>query len=186
MNQKLPAASQRFVTHFGEMGSRWGMNRTTARVFALLYLSPKPMHAGELSEALALSRSLIGGAIKELIGWRLIALHHLQGDRRDHFATTGDIWKIARVLVEERRKREIQPTEDFLKDLLAKPPENDKEQHQWEKIKQMHELLSMLTRWYDDINKVETQQLVRLLKLGSKVVSLYNRTGDTARKIIGK
>ena len=183
---KLSPLAEKFVVHFGEMGGRWGINRTTSRVFALLYLSPTPLHAGSLCEILGFSRSHVSIAIKELINWRLITMSHLPNDRRDHFSTVSDVWKIARILVEERRRREIEPTHQMLKEALSLVPQTAEEQHIHGKIEQMHNLLTMLNNWYEDMREMETEKLVRLLKLGSGVYKLYAKTSRLTDKIGGR
>ena len=106
----LSPQTERFVLHFGEMGSRWGVNRTVGQMYALLFLSPRPLHADDIAEALGFSRSNVSMGLKELQSWRLVKLIHQVGDRRDYFETPKDVWEIFRILMEEKRKREIDPT----------------------------------------------------------------------------
>jgi len=164
---------QSFVLHFGEMGSRWGINRTVGQIYALLYLSPKPMNAEDIADALAFSRSNVSMGLKELDGWRLIRHQHLPDDRRDYYSTPDDIWEIIRTLVEERRKREIEPTLSLLRDELLTTPSSSDEQFAQAKMQEMHDVIEMLTKWYLDMQKMDTQRLVNLLKLGGKVYKLY-------------
>lgn len=164
---------QLFVLHFGEMGSRWGINRTVGQIYALLYLSSTPLNAEDIAEALGFSRSNVSMGLKELDAWNLIRLKHLPGDRRDYFTTPEDIWEIVRSLIEERRKREIEPTLSMLRDIMLKDPIDDKEKHAQEKMREMHDLIEMLTDWYEDMQKMDTERLVNLLRLGSKVYKLY-------------
>lgn len=169
----LPPLIQSFVLHFGEMGSRWGINRTVGQMYALLYLSPKPLNAEDIAEALSFSRSNVSMGLKELDSWQLIRMKHLPNDRRDYFTTPDDIWEIVRTLVEERRKREIEPTLSMLRDVMLENPSSAEEKHAQTKMREMHDLIEMLTGWYKDMQKMDTQRLVNLLKLGSKVYKLY-------------
>ena len=105
----LAPLTQRFVLHFGEMGSRWGINRTVGQIYALLFVSEKPLNADDIAEALAFSRSNVSMGLKELDAWRLVRLQHLPGDRREYFSTPDDVWAIFRTLADERRKR-VWPT----------------------------------------------------------------------------
>ncbi len=180
----LPAPIMRFIMHFGEMGSRWGINRTVGQIYALLYLSPKPLCADEITAALGFSRSNISMGLKELDSLKLIRLVHLPSDRRDYFATPDDIWDIVRTLVEERRQREIEPTLSILRDLLLDPPASPHEKHAHKKMQEMHDLMSMLTDWYNEMREVDTQRLVALLKLGRKVFKFYEFT-DRLKVIMG-
>ncbi len=170
---KLTPIIQSFVLHFGEMGSRWGINRTVGQIYALLYVSPTPLNAEDIAEALGFSRSNVSMGLKELDSWRLTRMKHLPGDRRDYFTTPDDVWEIVRTLVEERRKREIEPTLSMLRDVMLENPSGAAERHAQEKMREMHDLIEMLTGWYQDMQKMETERLVNLLKLGSKVYKLY-------------
>jgi DNA-binding transcriptional regulator GbsR (MarR family) len=169
----LPPLVSAFVLHFGEMGSRWGINRTVGQIYALLYLSEKPLNAEQIAESLGFSRSNVSMGLKELDGWRLIRHQHLPGDRRDYYSAPDDVWEIVRTLVEERRKREIEPTLTMLRGVLLESPQSQQEQHAQGRMQEMHDLIEMLTRWYQDMQKMETERLVQLLRLGSKVYKLY-------------
>lgn len=170
---QLSPLLQSFVLHFGEMGSRWGINRTVGQMYALLFVANKPLNAEDISAALGFSRSNVSMGLKELDAWNLIRLKHLPGDRRDYFTTPEDVWEIVRTLVEERRKREIEPTLSMLRDILLVKPGSDEEQHAQARMREMHDLIEMLTNWYQDMQKMETERLVHLLKLGTKVYKLY-------------
>src|ERR1700761_7438508 len=124
--QLLPLI-QTFVLHFGEMGSRWGVNRTVGQIYALLFLSDRPLNAEEIVEALGVSRSNVSMGLKELEAWRLTRKRHLPGDRRDHFETPDGVWEILRILAEERRKREVDPTLSMLRDVLMESPASAEE-----------------------------------------------------------
>lgn len=169
----LPPLTRSFVLHFGEMGSRWGINRTVGQIYALLYLSEAPLNAEQISEALGFSRSNVSMGLKELDSWRLVRLKHLPGDRRDYYTAPEDVWEIVRTLVEERRKREIEPTLSMLRDVMLQTPDDPRERHAQDRMREMHDLIEMLTSWYQDMQKMETQRLVQLLKLGSKIYKLY-------------
>lgn len=125
----LPPLVQAFVLHFGEMGSRWGINRTVGQIYAVLFASPRPLCADDLVERLGVSRSNVSMGLKELQAWNLVRLKHVPGDRRDFFTTPEDVWTIVRTLVEERKKREIDPTLTVLRELLMQAPASDDERH---------------------------------------------------------
>ncbi|MCB8877312.1 GbsR/MarR family transcriptional regulator [Acidisoma silvae] len=169
---ELSPVTQAFVLHFGEMGSRWGINRTVGQIYALLFLSARPLAADEIAEALGFSRSNVSMGLKELQSWRLVRLQHLPGDRREHFSTPEDVWQIVRILAEERRKRELDPTLSVLRDLLLDEKTNPDEQHAYLRMRQMHDLLELITKWSADINKLETTQLVELIRMGGRIVRL--------------
>ena len=160
------------MLHFGEMGSRWGINRTVGQICALLFLSARPLPADEIAEALGFSRSNVSMGLKELQSWRLVRLQHLPGDRREHFSTPDDVWQIVRTLAEERRRRELDPTLSVLRDLLLDRVSGEADEHAHARMQEMHDLLELITRWSEDIQKLETEQLTELIRLGGRVVRL--------------
>lgn len=160
------------MLHFGEMGSRWGISRTVGQIYALLFVSERPLPADEIAEVLNFSRSNVSMGLKELQSWNLVRLQHLPGDRREHFSTLGDVWQIVRTLAEERRRREIDPTLSVLRDLIMETPTNAADRHAQSRLREMHELIELLLRWADDVQKLDPDQLIQLLKLGGRVVAL--------------
>src|SRR5919108_5850317 len=106
----LTPVAQKFVLHWGEMGTRWGINRTVAQIHALLFISPRPLPADEIAETLSVARSNVSTSLRELQGWRIVRVVHVLGDRRDHFESIKDVWEIFRTVSEERKRREIDPT----------------------------------------------------------------------------
>lgn len=116
---ELPPTERRFILHWGEMGARWGLNRSVAQVHALLYLSPTPLHAEQIQAALGVARSNISTSLKELQSWRVVRLVHLSEDRRDHFECLRDVWEMFRVIADERKRRELDPTLAVLSQCLT-------------------------------------------------------------------
>ena len=169
---KLSPLSQDFVLHFGEMGSRWGINRTVGQIYALLYVSPHPLNADEIAEALAFSRSNVSMGLKELESWHLTKLQHLPNDRREYFTAPEDIWAIFRTLAEERRKREIDPTLTMLRGALLASADNNEDRYAQQRMKQMHDLIEMATLWFNDIQRLDPNTLKQLMSMGAKVTKL--------------
>ncbi len=170
----LPSLTQAFVLHFGEMGSRWGINRTVGQIYALLFISSEPLNAEDIVERLGVSRSNVSMGLKELQAWNLVRLQHKPGDRRDYFSTPDDIWQIVRTLVEERKKREIDPTLSLLREVLMQEPASPEERHAQARMREMHDLFELLTGWYEDVRHVDTDRLVQLLTLGAKVQKILD------------
>ena len=158
--------------HFGEMGSRWGVNRTVGQIYALLFVAAKPLNADEVGEALAFSRSNVSMGLKELQSWGLVKLIHLPNDRREYFQAPEDVWAIFRTLAAERRKREIDPTLSMLRDALMEQPSVAEDIHAQARMRQMHEFIERMTDWLDDVQKMDSDTLVSLMKMGSKVQKL--------------
>lgn len=171
----LSPLKQEFVLHFGEMGSRWGINRTVGQIYAVLFLSDIPLNADQIVEKLGLSRSNISMGLKELQAWNLVRLRHLPDDRRDYFTTPEDLWEIVRVLVAERKKREIDPTLTKLRELEMQNPDSEADRHAHERVAELRELIELLTAWYDDMNRVETRRLKQLLAMGARIQKLADK-----------
>ena len=165
----LPAITQAFVLHFGEMGSRWGISRTVGQIYALLFLSPEPLNADQIVEKLSFSRSNVSMGLKELQAWNLVRLRRVPGDRRDYFTTPEDLWAIVRTLADERKKREVDPTLSMLREILMQPPATPEERHAQARMQELHDLIELLSQWYADVQRLDTERLVQLLSLGAKV-----------------
>jgi DNA-binding transcriptional regulator GbsR (MarR family) len=170
----LPPLCEAFVLHFGEMGSRWGINRTVGQIYAVLFISQKPLCADEIVERLGISRSNVSMGLKELQSWNLLRPRPVTGDRREFFSTPDDIYVIVRTLIEERKKREIDPTLSMLRELIMQSPDSEAERHAQARMREMHELIELMTSWYADVQRLETERLIQLLSLGSKVVRVLD------------
>jgi DNA-binding transcriptional regulator GbsR (MarR family) len=165
----------RFVLHWGEMGARWGVNRTVAQIHALLYITGRPMHAEEITDTLGVARSNVSNSVRELQGWNLVKLVHLSGDRRDHFETSTQVWELLRTIVRERQRREIAPTIDVLRSLLADPGISKEPTDAKLRMRETLELLETLTAWSDEMLRLDTPTLTKVLKLGAKIKRLLGR-----------
>jgi len=166
--------TRKFVLHWGEMGTRWGVSRTVAQIHALLYLAEKPLNAEEISDTLSVARSNVSTSLKELQAWGLIKISHVIGDRRDHFEALQDITQLFRVIVEERKRREIDPTLVLLRECVA---ESDAKtgNHARERIRSTLEFLELLNKWYDDMKSLPLPLLLTLLRMGNKVQSFLKK-----------
>ncbi len=161
-----------FVSHFGEMGSRWGINRTVGQIYALIFVAPTPVNADEIAEKLAFSRGNVSMGLKELQAWRLVQLRHLPADRREYFEAPKDAWEIFRTLAEERRRREIEPTLSMLRNALLEPVSNEADRVAQERMRGMHGLIDLMSNWFDDVQRLDGETLAQLMKLGAKVQRL--------------
>ena len=179
---KMTPKIESFVSHFGEMGSRWGMTRTVGQIYALLMIFEKPLNADDLVSALNISRSNVSMGLKELQSWRLIKPVHFPGDRKEYYETPDDIWEVARIIFEERRKRELEPTLTMLRAELMKPPASEEGRYAHAKMQEIHDMVDDLTNWADELQQLNNQSLVKLMKLGSSVTKLVN----VKDKITGK
>ena len=180
----LPPLMRSFIGHFGEMGSRWGINRTVGQIYALIFVSPVALNADEIAEQLEFSRSNVSMGLKELQAWRLVNLRHLPGDRREYFDAPAEAWEIFRTLAEERRRREIEPTLSMLRNALLEAPSSDADRVALERMRGMHDLIELMTTWFDDVQRMDQQTLAKLMKMGSKVQRLLEFT-DKVKVVSG-
>jgi DNA-binding transcriptional regulator GbsR (MarR family) len=175
---KLDPLEEEFILHFGEMGSRWGINRTVGQIYALLFLNERPLNAEEIADSLGFSRSNVSMGLKELQAWKLVRLKHIAGDRREYFTTPQDLWEIVRTLVEERKRREIDPTLSKLRELQMSGESAEASPYARRRIEELTELIELVTGWYDDMNRLETDRLVQLLSIGAKVNELVGKASN--------
>ncbi|GJI89441.1 MULTISPECIES: GbsR/MarR family transcriptional regulator [Duganella] len=176
----LTPLAQKFILHFGEMGSRWGINRTVGQIYALLYVSARPLNADEIAESLSFSRSNVSMGLKELQSWRLVKLLHQPNDRREYFEPPKDIWDIFKALLEERRRREVEPTLSMLRDALLETPSTEADRVAQERMREMYNLIELSSSWFDDVQRLSPETLASLMKMGSTVKKLLD-VGETVR-----
>ena len=169
---KLNPVAQRFILHWGEMGSKWGVNRTVSQIHALLYLTGKPLPAEDIAETLEVARSNVSTSLKELQNWNLIQVMHMMGDRRDHFTTSGDVWELFRTVVRERKEREFDPTIGVLRECLSSADLSKEEATAQQRIKDTLMLMEALSTWGEQMLRLEPATLMKVLKLGAKIQNL--------------
>ncbi|HTU66272.1 MAG TPA: MarR family transcriptional regulator [Steroidobacteraceae bacterium] len=170
---QLTETMRRYIVHWGEMGSRWGMNRSVAQIHALLFLSEEPLNADEIGETLGIARSNISTGLKELLAWDLVRITHELGDRRDYFAAQQDTWEVIRAIIEGRKKRELDPTLAALRECAAQL-QKDKETPAAvrERIVSQLEFLETVTRWFDAIKSMPRKTLLKMMRMGERIAKL--------------
>ncbi|MCH9694935.1 MAG: MarR family transcriptional regulator [Gammaproteobacteria bacterium] len=173
---KMTPAVEKYVLHWGEMGTRWGTNRTVAQIQALLYLSPSPLHADEIVDLLSVARSNVSTSIRELQSYGLVRMTHVLGDRRDYFESIHDVWELFRVIIEQRKQRELNPTLAMLRGCAAEvDAEQDADPVTKQRIKNMLEFIESTSGWYEQISAIPTSTLTKLMALGSKITKLVKK-----------
>jgi DNA-binding transcriptional regulator GbsR (MarR family) len=181
--KKLPAAVERFVLHWGDMGDEWGVNRSVSQIHGLLYLSEAPMTAEDIADTLGMARSNVSNSLKELQSWNLIRRVPILGDRRDHFEAETDIWEVAARIAAGRKEREIDPAVDALRACVSDAADDPTISPVASKrLKEMLAFTELVDRWYMQMLNVPRPRLVALIKLGEKIVSLLpggkSKAGD--------
>jgi DNA-binding transcriptional regulator GbsR (MarR family) len=172
---ELTPSAQKFIVHWGEMGEKWGINRTIAQIHGLLYLSPKPINAEEISETLSVARSTVSVGLRELESWGIIRTVHVLGDRTDHFEVKGNAYEMFRFIVDYRKRREMDPTLHMLRESVAELEAND-DSHIREKMQSMLDLFEVSDSLYQQIQKIPTKTILRVAKTGnivSKILKFF-------------
>jgi DNA-binding transcriptional regulator GbsR (MarR family) len=170
---KLTDTTRKFILHWGEMGTRWGINRSVAQIHALLYVSPQPLQAEEIATTLDIARSNVSGSLRELQGWGLVRVAHLLGDRRDHFETTKDVWVMVNTILDGRKRRELDPSMKMLRECVQELDEQKTDEaYTEERLTELLELVELAAGWSERMQKLSPAALRRLLKLGDKIFKL--------------
>ena len=166
----LDAAKNLFIRRWGEMGASWGISRTMAEIHALLYLSEKPLHAEEITDTLSVARSNVSNSLKELQGWGIVKVVHVLGDRRAHYESMTDVWKMFEVILDERKKRECDPTLAMLRALTGEAKAaGPKEAHTHKRLREMLGFFESMSSWYAQMRRLPTKSLIKFVKTGDKV-----------------
>lgn len=174
---ELTPAAKKFVLHWGEMGQAWGINRTMAQVHALLFIAPEPLDAEEISRLLDVSRSNVSTSLRELITWGVIKRVHIIGDRRDRFEALKDVMETFRVIMAERKRREMDPTISLLEHCVQEAQQGGQDEaYTREQLEKMLEFTRMVTTWYSQIDRLPTGALQRLFRGGARLAQLFGGT----------
>jgi DNA-binding transcriptional regulator GbsR (MarR family) len=171
----MTPAVRRFVLHWGDMGTTWGVNRSIAQIHALLFVSGRPLNAEEIADALQLARSNVSTSIRDLMDWGLVRRKPLLGDRRDHYEAEGDVWEMASKIVAIRKAREIDPAAEDLRIVLDEAKADpETSPAAVARLAELKGLIDLLNGWYEQMNRVPKSQLLPLIKLGSRAVDLLS------------
>ena len=173
----ISTTEQKFILHWGEMGTRWGVNRTVAQIHALLYLAERPLAADDIVDTLGVARSNVSNSLKELQSWKLVRVTHVLGDRRDHFVALQDVWEIFRVILEERKRREIDPTLSVLRECAIEGTQDEQlDAATLARMQTVLDFLEMLSTTFQDYQHLSPQTLQRFVKMGGKVARFLGPT----------
>ena len=174
----MAPVQQKFILHWGEMGARWGINRTVAQIHALLYVSEQPLNAEQIAETLGVARSNVSTSLKELQGWGIVKLVHVMGDKRDHFESMKDVWEMFRVVLDERKRREIDPTLRLLNDCIAEAERGKHgDKYTEERLKALRDFFETTTAWYMQVRQWPNSVMVRFVKLGDRALKALGLGG---------
>jgi len=164
---------QKFILHWGEMGTRWGVNRTVAQIHALLYLSPQPLHAEEIADTLSVARSNVSTSLRELQSWGIVRVVHVMGDRRDHFESMKDVWEMFQVIMEQRKRREMDPTLEVLRSCVAELERGGPtDLHARQRLLDMLDFFETMSQCYEEVRRVPAGALRAFLKVRGKIRKL--------------
>lgn len=167
---QLTPVQEKFVVHWGEMGTRWGINRTIAQIHALLYISPKPLPADTIAETLGVARSNVSTSIRELQGWGIVRVAHVLGDRRDHFESLKDVWEMFQIVLDERKRREVDPTMALLRECIAEAKKAGKREAETQtRLEALLDFFETMSNWYTQIRRLPQGTVIKFAKMGNRV-----------------
>ncbi len=178
---ELTDIARRFIVHWGEMGTNWGVNRSVAQIHALLFVHGRPLHAEDIADTLVLARSNVSNSLKELLNWRLIRVTQVLGDRRDYYETSSDVWELFRTIVRQRKEREFDPTVALLRDLSADPALAQESPELQDRLRSTLDFMQTLGSWSDEMLRLSPATLEKILRLGAQV-QRFVRPADTPDK----
>ncbi|MEO7300729.1 MAG: ArsR family transcriptional regulator [Verrucomicrobiota bacterium] len=174
---KLTPVQEKFILHWGKMGTQWGINRTVAQIHALLFISPKPLAAEEIADTLSVARSNVSTSLWELQSWKIIKTVHVMGDRRDHYESIEDVWELFRIVLDERKRREIDPTLALLRECVAESEKTKGDDFTKKRISDLLGFFETTGGWYEQIRKLPTAAVIKFVKLGDKMLKLLGVGG---------
>lgn len=167
---KLTPVQEKFILHWGKMGTQWGINRTVAQIHALLYISPKPLNAEEIAETLSVARSNVSTSLWELQGWGIIKTIPVLGDRRDHYESIKDVWELFRVVLDERKRREVDPTVAILRECADEAARQKTDEYTHQRLAELLGFFETMGGWYEQIRRLPTAAVIKFVKLGDKMI----------------
>jgi len=167
---ELTGLQKQYILHWGEMGTKWGINRTVAQIHALLYLSPRALPAEEIAATLSVARSNVSTSIRELETWGIVRAVHVLGDRREHYESMKDVWEMFRLVIEQRKRREVDPTREVLRRCLTElDPKEPGTEYTRERLEAMAGFFEAITELYDQMRRLPTGTVRKMLRMGAKV-----------------
>jgi DNA-binding transcriptional regulator GbsR (MarR family) len=171
----LSPVAQKFILHWGEMGTRWGINRTVAQIHALLFLSPRPLTAEEIAETLSVARSNVSTSLRELQGWRIVRGVSVFGDRRQHFESMKDLWEMFRVISEERKRREFDPTVEVVRECVAEAKKTGSvDAYARERMEELLEFIVTMSGLFDELRTLSPTTIKGMAKLRGGIRKLLH------------
>ncbi|MFN9746968.1 MAG: GbsR/MarR family transcriptional regulator [Betaproteobacteria bacterium] len=166
---ELSDSARRFIVHWGEMGTAWGVNRTVAQIHALLFFHGRPLNAEDIADTLGVARSNVSTSLRELQNWNLIRVVQQLGDRRDFFETSVDVWDLFRTIVRERKEREFDPTVRVLGEIVADPAFARESPDAQDRVRETLRFMDALGSWSEEMLRLSPGTLEKVLKMGASV-----------------
>ena len=166
---ELTESARRFVVHWGEMGTAWGVNRTVAQIHALLFFHGRPLHAEDIANTLVVARSNVSNSLRELQNWGLVRQTQVLGDRRDYFETSSDVWELFRTIVRQRKEREFVPTVQMLQALVASPEFANEPPDAQDRVHETLRFMQTLGSWADEMLRLSPATLEKVMRMGASV-----------------
>jgi DNA-binding transcriptional regulator GbsR (MarR family) len=178
----LPEAVRRFVLEWGNLGERWGVNRSVSQIHALLYASKEPMAAEEIAEVLEIARSNVSNSLRELQSWNIIRSVPVLGDRRTFYTAETDLWNLVSRIAAGRKARELDPAAAALRECVELTRDDKTVDPVVQlRLREMLDFVERLSRWYDQMIALPRSTMTTLMKLGGGIARLLDLGGKRSR-----
>jgi DNA-binding transcriptional regulator GbsR (MarR family) len=173
---KLPPAVQQFVLHWGNLGERWGVNRSVSQIHALLYASERPLTAEDIADALGMARSNVSNSLRELQSWEIVRIIPVLGDRRSFYEAETDLWTVVIRIAAGRKSRELDPAAVALRQCITGAQDDATVSPVvMRRLKAMLDFVERISRWYEQMSKLSRAQIATMMKLGNGIVRFLDR-----------
>jgi DNA-binding transcriptional regulator GbsR (MarR family) len=174
----LPAAIRQFVLEWGNLGERWGVNRSVSQIHALLYASQRPLAAEDIADLLGIARSNVSNSLRELQSWNLIRSVPVFGDRRTFFEAETDLWTLLSRIAAGRKARELDPATAALRQCVEMSRDDKSIDPIVQlRLREMLEFVERISRWYDQMIALPRATIATLIKLGGGIARVLDRGG---------
>lgn len=183
--EHLPETVRRFVLEWGNLGERWGVNRSVSQIHALLYASKHPLAAEDIADTLGIARSNVSNSLRELQTWNIIRSVPILGDRRTFYTAETDLWNLVSRIAAGRKARELDPAAAALRECVEMSRDDEHVDPVVQlRLREMLEFVERISRWYDQMIALPRSTIATLMKLGGGIGRLLDRGGKKNRDLL--
>ncbi len=165
-----------FILNWGEKLSHWGLNRTEAQIYTLLFLTERPLTADDITVALKVARSNVSGSLKELQSWGIVRVISVPGERKKHFECVKDVWEVFQIVVHEQKRREIDPMIETLTHAHDELKRKKQDAYAQTKMNEMIGFFDTTTGWYAKVENMPVETIKKYVKMAGKVSQILGKS----------